>query len=316
MRLQTLRRIAQPTIILIILAFWAQALAQNWQTFVTYPWQFSWTPVLLAFAVRLVQMPLAATIWWRALTLAGTRIPFQVGMSLYLQSQIGRYLPGGIWDVVGRFVLGERAGVSKRAMAASIGLEMSLQVLSGAIYLLTALALRSNLDTRLYAIAGTVVALGALIFLSPPVFTFVVNRGLQILKRPPLAMRLTYRDILALFVARLVTHGMLGLGFYLFALALTPIPLAKAPLLISAYVGAWLVGYLALLAPMGIGVREGAFVLLAKGDLLFAVATAATVGYRIMVTLRDLLAAGLGVLLKQDGAQPSEAIGVRKENIL
>ena len=293
-----LRSALQILIVVVILAFWAKALADNWQTFVLYPWQFAWLPILLALLVRFVQMLLNATIWWRALALAGAAIPYRLGLSLYLRTQLARYLPGGIWDIVGRFVLGQEAGVNKRSMAASIGLEMGLQILSGSVFLLLALALGQDLDSGRYWWMGVFVASATLVVLSPPIFTFLVNRGLKLLRKPPLTMRLTYRSLLLLFLARLLSHFMVGLGFYLFTLGLTPTLLSHAPLLISSYVGSWLVGYLAVLVPMGIGVREGALVLLLGGKLPFAVITASAVGYRVLIAIRDLLAAALGVWLE------------------
>ena len=293
-----LRSALQILIVIVILAFWAKALADNWQTFVTYPWQFAWLPILLALLVRFVQMLLNATIWWRALALAGAAIPYRLGLSLYLRTQIARYLPGGVWDVVGRFVLGQEAGVNKRSMAASIGLEMGLQILSGSVFLLLALALGQDLDSQRYLWMGAFVAVATLIVLSPPIFTFLVNGGLKLLRKPPLTMRLTYHSLVLLFLARLLSHAMVGLGFYLFTMGLTLTPLSHAPILISSYVGSWLVGYLAVLAPMGIGVREGALVLLLGGKLPFAVITASAVGYRVLIAIRDLLAAALGVWLE------------------
>jgi len=292
-----LRTALQILIVVLILGFWVKALADNWQTFVTYPWQFAWLPILAALLVRFVQMLLNATIWWRALALAGASIPYRLGLSLFLKTQIARYLPGGVWDVVGRFVLGREAGVGKRSMAASIGLEMGLQILSGSVFLLAALALRQDLDSQRYLWLGLLAALATLLVLSPPVFTFLVTRGLKLLRKPPLIMRLTYGDMLILFLARLLSHGMVGLSFYLFTLGLTPVSLSNAPILIASYVGSWLVGYLALLVPMGIGVREGALVLLLGGKLPFAVITASAVGYRVLIAFRDLLAAALGVWL-------------------
>ena len=291
------RSFLQALIVLLILLFWGKALADNWQAFTTFPWRFAWPAMLLALLIRFVQMFLNATIWWRALALSDAPISYRLGLSLFLKTQIARYLPGGVWDVVGRFALGREAGVSKRSMAASIGLEMGLQILSGSLFLLLALTLRQDLDAQRYLWLGAAVALGAVIALSPPVFTFLVNQGLRLLRKPRLAMRLTYGDMLILFLARLASHAMVGLGFYLFTLGLTPIPWSDAPLLLSSYVGSWLIGYLAMLAPMGIGVREGALVLLLGERFPFAVITASAVGYRALIALRDLLAAALGAWL-------------------
>lgn len=291
------RSILQGLIVLAILFFWGMAIAQNWQEFITSPWAFSWPYFVLALVAASLEIVVALTIWWRALALTGVRIPWFLGMELFFQAQIARYLPGGVWDLVGRFVLGGQAGVGKRAMAASMGLEMGLQVLSGSLFLLAALMLRAQFAVQTYLLLGVVVFLGALVFLSPPLFSFFVNRGLKLLKKPPLELTLTYQDLFGLFLLRVAGHGLMGLGFYFTVQGLTSVTLADGPLLITAFVGAWLIGYLAIVFPMGVGVREGVLVLLTTGLLPFSVATAAVVGYRVIIALRDLLAAGIGVIL-------------------
>lgn len=296
--------IGHALVVLLILLFWAKALADNWRTFVTYPWQLRWPYLLLGFALSTLELPVAGTIWWRALALTGARIPWLLGIQLFFRAQIARYLPGGVWDLVGRLVLGSQAGVGKRAMAASMGLEMGLQVLSGSIFLLAALALRTDLDARAYLGLAAVVITGSLIFLSPPVFTFFVNRGLRLLKRPPLEMNLSYGGLFGLFLLRLFGHLLIGLGFTFFVMGIAPVPLSQLPLLTTAFVGAWLVGYMAIFIPMGVGVREGVLVLLTSGFLPFSVATVAGVGYRLLIAIRDLVTAGIGVFLRSMHSAP------------
>jgi len=291
-----LRAYLQVLVVLLVLAFWARALARNWDQVTGYPWRLSWPSLALALAVLLVQMILLATIWWRALALTGAHIPWHWGLAVWLQAQIARYVPGGIWDIAGRLALGQQVGVGRRAMSASVGLEMGLQVLSAALILAVSLLFWPGRATA-YLPVALVVSLAALLVLTPPVFTRLVNRGLRLLGRQPLDLRLTYGDLMALFLARVLAHGLLGLGFVLFAQGLTPVPWSLAPLLAGAYVGAWLVGYLAILVPTGIGVREGVLVLLLGGYVPFGVATAAALGYRVWIALRDLLAAMLGVWL-------------------
>ena len=293
-----LRSVAQALILLLILVFWARALLANWDSFTTFPWQFSWLPILLALLVRFVQMIINATIWWQALALADARIPYRTGLSLYLTTQIARYLPGGVWDIVGRFVLGKEAGVSNRSMATSIGLEMGLQILSGSVFLLAALFLHQNIDAERYIWIGVLTALGTLVVLSPPVFTFLTNTGLRLLKKPPLTMHLTYANMIVLFLARLFSHSLVGLAFYLFVQGLSVVPAQSAPLIITSYVGSWLIGYLAILVPMGLGIREGVLALLLGGSIPFALITTSAIGYRVLIAVRDMLAALFGLWLK------------------
>jgi len=291
--------LGQVLVVSLILFFWGRALAENWRTFVTYPWQFHWGYLLLSFGLLILEILTAASIWWRALALVGNRIPWLLGMQLFFRAQIARYLPGGVWDMVGRFVLGSQAGVGKRSMAASMGLEMGVQVLSGSMFLLLALALRSDLETRAYFGLGLGIVAGAMLFLSPPVFTFFVNTLLNLLKKPRLDMDLTYGGIFQLFLMRLFGHLLMGLGFACLVLGVSSTPVGQIPLLTAAFVGAWLIGYLAVFIPMGVGVREGMLVLLTGGFLPFSVATVAGVGYRLLIAIRDLAIAGAGVVLSR-----------------
>jgi hypothetical protein len=241
------------------------------------------------------------------LAVVGKRLPWRQGMAVWLQAQIARYVPGGVWDVAGRLMLSEQAGVSKRITSASVGMEMGLQVLSASIFFIIALVLRAATPPAGYLPLAVLLILGTLIGLSPRVFTALVNWGLRLLRRPPLSMTIAYRDVIVLFLARMFAHALKGLGFFLFARGLADIAWSQAPLMISAYVGAWLVGFLAVFVPTGIGVREGALVLLLGGQAPVAVITAAALGYRVWIAIRDLLGALLGVALGRGRAGSTSA---------
>ncbi|MCD6288879.1 MAG: hypothetical protein J7M34_00125 [Anaerolineae bacterium] len=291
-------RLVQIIVLLAIGIFWGRDVLGNWQEFAHHAWRVEGGFLGLAFLLLLVQILLLALIWWRGLVLVGTRIPWHQGVALWLQAQIARYLPGGVWDVAVRLVLGQQIGVSKQAMSVSMGLEIGIQVLSAALFFVLSLLAWARGALHAYiALAGGTLAI-SLITISPPVFDFLVQNGSRILKLPPLPVQLTYWDLLALLAARFFAHGLMGLGFVLFVRGLTTIPWSSAVRMIGAYVGAWLVGYVAILMPMGIGVRESVLALLLKGETAVGVIVVAALGYRVWIALRDLLAAllGLGLL--------------------
>ncbi|MCB0232144.1 MAG: flippase-like domain-containing protein, partial [Anaerolineae bacterium] len=136
------RKLLQALAVLIVLGFWAQTLASNWQELSNFSWQVSWPWLLASLALLVVQIILLATIWWRALWLMGAPVGWRLGVSLWLKTQLARYVPGGIWDIAGRLVLGREEGISVRAMSASIVLEMVMQIMSATIFLLVALLTR------------------------------------------------------------------------------------------------------------------------------------------------------------------------------
>ncbi len=292
----------QGLVILVILAFWAQFLLGNWGQLASYPWRLSAVSLALSLAALMVQIVLLGTIWWRALILVGDRLTWRSGLAVWLQAQLARYVPGGVWEYAGRYALSAPAGAGKRTMAASVGLEMALQVLSASVFLAVALLLRQDALPSGYLVLAVLIILGCALFLSPPVFRQLVNWALHLLHRPPLEMSIAYGDIILLFGMALLAHGLSGLGFVLFVNGLTPVDWSTAPLLATAFVGAWLAGYLAVFVPTGIGVREGVLALLLTGVLPVTVTAAAALGYRVLIALRDLLAAALGLAMGQKPA--------------
>lgn len=93
----------------------------------------------------------------------------------------------------------------------------------------------------------------------------------------------------------------------MFVNGLTPVDWSTAGLLASAFVGAWLIGYLAVFVPTGIGVREGALALLLGGVLPATVTAAAALGYRVLIALRDLVAALGGVAMGRRQARDPDS---------
>jgi uncharacterized membrane protein YbhN (UPF0104 family) len=302
------RRFLQFIVIVIILVFWARVLAANWDEIVNYPWRLSWFSLLQSFTVLMLQMFLISTIWWRALTVVGMPISWRQGTGIWLQSQIARYIPGGVWDLAGRLVLGQEVGVDKRRMSASVGMEMGLQVLSASLFLLFALLYGADAGMRGYLPIVVIVMVLALFMLTPPVFSTLVNWGLRLLRRPPLLLNIGYGNVLMLFLLSSAAHALNGLAFFLFARGLSSLPWSAAPLMISAFVGAWLIGYLAVFVPTGIGVREGALLLLLGPTFPFGLVTVAAIGYRGWIALRDLVSALIGVAITRgEAAAPGEA---------
>lgn len=299
------RRLLQALAVVTVLLFWAQTLASNWQELSRFSWQVSWPWLLASLAVLVVQMILLATIWWWSLRLMGAPVGWRLGTSLWLKTQLARYVPGGIWDIAGRLALGHEAGISVRAMSASIVLEMAMQVLSASVFLLVALLMRADAKASLYLPLAALLLVASVVILLPPVFRWFINWGLRLLKREPLDIQVTYLNMLVLFGARFVGHLMLGVGFVLFARGVTMITWQQAPAMIAAYVGAWLIGFLAIVVPMGIGVREGVLALLLQHQFPVGVIGVMALGYRTWMLIRDLIAALIGVWLGRGLVSPT-----------
>lgn len=288
-------RVLQAAALVLIALFWARTLYVQWPHLRAYPWRFSWPYLGLALALLLTQMLMLAIAWWQALSVMGAPLPWWAGVSMWLRAQMARYLPGGMWDIAGRVVLSRRLDMPTRAIPAAAALEIGLQLVSATIILVLTLFLLPNAQTRglLPSALGGMALL--LIFLSPPVFHRVMNLGLRTLGRSPLPIRLNAGHLARLFSLYALAHVAQGSAFFLFIRGIAPRPWAQAPLLVGGYVAAWLVGYVAVFAPTGIGVREAALVYLLGNRLPAAALIAGALGFRVWLSMRDVLAALVGI---------------------
>jgi len=93
----------------------------------------------------------------------------------------------------------------------------------------------------------------------------------------------------------------IGAGFWLTAHALLGVPFDDLLVYAGAFSAAWVVGVVAVFAPGGLGVREAMLVAILHGRLGSADALVLAAVSRGILTLVDLLAAGVGVLLISGG---------------
>ncbi len=290
-------RVGRWAFLALIGAVWARTLWRQGPYVRAYEWQVSWPWLAVALGLLLAQMGTLGVAWGRLLHAVGWTTPVSVAASVWLRAQIARYLPGGLWDVAGRAVLGRAWAVPPRATSAAAVLEVAFQVLAAGLFLVVTLVFAPVPAVTRYVpwlLAGMGVLAGTVL---SPLFPRGVNAVLRRWNRPPLAVDLSPRVGLQLLALYVLAHACQGAGFGLFVRGLTPVPISLLPLLAAAYVAAWLVGYVVILAPTGIGVREAALVVLVQAYVAAPVALAAALGYRVWLTLRDALAAlgGLGL---------------------
>jgi len=81
-----------------------------------------------------------------------------------------------------------------------------------------------------------------------------------------------------------------GVSLWLLARGLTAVPLPLS-LAIGAFAASYLMGFLALIAPAGLGVREGVFILMLDRTMGTPAAVALAVASRLLLTLTELGAA-------------------------
>ncbi|MBA3823577.1 MAG: hypothetical protein H0X24_06670 [Ktedonobacterales bacterium] len=158
-----------------------------------------------------------------------------------------------------------------------------------------------------------------LVGLHPRLLEWGLNRGLRLLKRPPITLHLTYRDIGKVTLGWLASWLIGGLGFWLAVAAVYPLPATPtiALICVGIYALGWDIGFLSFITPSGLFFREGAVALLLHlsglvPDLALG-GVIALLASRLLPTLAELLSVGAAYgLTRGQGKDASSASAVAR----
>lgn len=208
-----------------------------------------------------VLLALPRAMSWRSILAGfGHAVPRAPALRIWIASELSRYLPGGIWQVVSRVKLVKPYGVRGSVCSTSQILELAVFLLANVCLATCCLLFLGFKHIHGPARTWMMVAIFLVPFLSlllhPRVFYGATDRILRRLGKPPIANRLTMAHLMKLFVVAvagllwqsmalwILLHGALGVG------------IRDWWILAGAYSLAWTAGFLALWAPGGLGVRE------------------------------------------------------------
>jgi uncharacterized membrane protein YbhN (UPF0104 family) len=284
-----MRRAVEVGIVVLVALFLVAFVATQWSRLPDYNWEFR--PVwLLVSAVGIALFYTIQCEAWRGIVRSlGEHIDARTARAVWGKSLVARYVPTNALMVVGRVVMAERHGVSKRGCLASIVYEAGLAVVTAVIvgaYFVIDLPQLENQPAR-YAIL--VVIPLALAVLHPRVFRPLADLALRKLGRQPLPATLPFGRVLELALVFLAAWVAMGVGVVGFAAALHPLDAEDLAYTAAAYPVAFCAAVVTFVAPGGLGTRDAALAVSLAAVLPGAVATAIAVGFRIFQTVIELL---------------------------
>jgi uncharacterized membrane protein YbhN (UPF0104 family) len=234
-------------------------------------------------------------VWRSLLASAGSPLPFLAAARVFFIGQLGKYIPGSVWPIVAQMELAGAYRVPRRRAATTAVLTMLISLCAGLIAAVVALPLLASgtLSGYRWALLAAPVILACL---HPRVVNPVVNRLLRLARRTPLEQPLTGRAVVVALCWALLSWVLLGCHVWLLAIRLGAPPGRALALAVGGFAFAWSVGFLAVVAPAGAGVREVLLVTALSGIMSTGSATAIALASRILMTVGDLVLAGLAAV--------------------
>lgn len=281
-------------IIVVVIGAWGWVLQQQMEALRQYPWEIA--PLALVVATLAGSIYFTGLGWsWALLLRTMVSSPIKVSpvaaTRVWLISMITRYIPGNIWHILGRLAFAERLQVRKTQVLASGAIEQVLTLLGALVVCLFTLPFWRVLPAESLWVSWLLPF--GLIVLHPQLMGRALRWTANRFQRPELIWDYTFTDILRLLLLFTAANGFSGLGLCILLSGLTPIALADWPFLIGAACLAWIIGYVSILTPSGLGVREAALTALLVLLYPVPVAVAASLLFRVVLTIGEAIAAAI-----------------------
>jgi len=258
------------------------------------------TPLALAVAIFAVSTLLLGAAWIALIEDAsrrgGRRLPL---MLAFVYAWLVRYVPGTVPFFAGKVYLGKRAGYDTRQLALVTGIQNMIEVLVsaivGAICIAVALGITAGGGAYLALAAAPALLLPAL---HPSVLGRVTGRALRALGRDPLPDG-ALPSVRAVTVASCCTAAnqlLNGAAMLMVMIAVSDASIGDFALVTGALSLAGVAGILVVLAPAGLGVRDGALTGLLAARFSVEAAAVAAVLVRLLMIVADLALVAVALL--------------------
>jgi hypothetical protein len=205
-----------------------------------------------------------ALVWRRIVASFGQKLPLAAAVRIWSTSELARYVPGAVLQVVGRIYLCRPYGISGSVCSITQVLELAIFLLANIIVAVSCLLYFGikNLDGAarnwLYLAAALVPVL--LVLLHTKIFYSIINRIMRRFRKPPIVQRLRGYMLVGMLLWNVI--GLLFQSIAIFLIVQQPLGLIWDWwwVVAGAYCLAWCAGFLAFWAPGGLGVREVIFI--------------------------------------------------------
>lgn len=319
---------AQAVILVAVLyGIWALLATElrelSWSDFTA----FSPSPVRLVLSlVLLVGVYVAHAFLWRRIVIdlgVGRPDP-RTTVRVYFVASLGRYIPGKLWQIAGLAILSSRAGMRAGGATAAALLGQFGFLATGLLFVAVILPDWVSGPTP-YILGFVMVSMAGAIWVVTATPAGHATRewlrshlgeksGQRLTATLDLADRMRGRDAIVWALGYGLSWVLLGIAFTLFTTAFVPEAVPHNRLVAGTVAASYLAGYMVLVAPAGLGVREGAMTALLTAIPGFPVAAAVVVAIlsRVWFTIGELLPLALVPVLP--GSGPTEAVPAAPES--
>lgn len=297
-------RIIQILLIAVLFYFIGTRISGNWDQISAYEWHVNYLLLAISMVVMLIALFVMSSVLAMIFRAFSKPVPSAKAFKIAYLSQLGRYIPGKIWQVFGMIYLAGKEGISKAEAITSFALAQVFATPPAILIVCVYLILSGNLSTESfdlmaigYVLAAVVVASMVVLF-KPSWLRGIINYVLTRFGRESIQFEIQKKIGVRILFAYFVAWNLYGLAFYLFLISVSDFPAGHVLQAVGTFCAAYLIGYWSILTPGGIGVREAVLVILLAPYFSPGVAAAIAAFARLWSIVGELIASAIALRIK------------------
>lgn len=307
-------------VIVLIFYFLGKNLFTNFEQIREYQFSLNYFYLALSFIFLGLGFLNRGLVWKKIINLLqpDNNLSYLEAIKIETYAELGKYLPGKVFSLIGLIYLARDKNISKKNLLLSVIFYSIFFIVAGFILSLFLISFffaypvrdllslspsfASVISNGAYSVnlfnfylIGIFAIIGGLVAVHPRVFQFLIRLVLIKIKSPDsveLSSGLNWPDRLKMIFYCLFTHFLFGLGFFCLINSITYLPLQNLLSIIGVFVLAMIMGFVVFFVPGGLGIREGALVLLLQPFFPLNIAILISLLTRVWTISADVLAAG------------------------
>jgi len=300
-------RAAQVVILGLIFYFLGERLFSHWQQVITYEWRINVVYLVAAVASVIFTFFVFSSVWKIIVLSLNKRVGYAKSFKIAYLANLGRYIPGKVWQMFGMIYLAKKEGVTEEEAVTSFGLSQLFAIpsglLSGLVFLgiypgiLDQYATIPYMTTGVVVVAAVVFLLSLIVVFAPRIMERGLNRLFKLARRRPITLGMNKSLAAAIYGGYFLAWSLYGFSFWLFLKGIT-IQSAPAVPMAGIFIIAYQIGYLFLLAPGGVGPREGAMAILLTPFFGSGIPAAIAITARLWLITAEAISALIAIRIK------------------
>ena len=296
----------------IALAGLVYAIAKNWTELLSALHQLNWGIAIGSVVLAIAYVFFTLWSWKIVLEDLGSKLTWKAATQLFGVSQIGKYIPGGVWNIVAAARIGKDHHIPVRRSVTAMTVSVLISLLTGAgIGVLTVLGTSVDIHVPIWLIVLMLVAL--VVLLTPQVLNRLIRLAFRLMKRPAPETEMSLRGLGMATVMSVISWVIAGLQIWILAIGFgMRLNLSGVLMSIGSYALAWVAGFVVVFVPAGTGVRETVLGLFFSSMLGSGAVLAIVLLSRVAMTIADVVFASAGIAMtRHPGIQSNHSGAIR-----